>query len=149
MFFIVVLFCATAGFSQDNGKRKNREEMRKEIEEFKMKFIAQEMDLKEDQQKRFFELYSQMNEERSNLYKQIMKDERKLKKDPNASEEDYAAVSRAMTQAKEKDADLEKAYDEKFAAFLTNKQIYKMKVAEEKFRRKLQEMHHKKNKNRK
>ena len=48
-----------------------------------------------------------------------------------------------MTEAKEKDAEIEKKYDAIFSEFLTSKQVYKMKDAEEKFRNKMHEMRHK------
>lgn len=130
--------------AQDNGKEKSKQEMIKEFKEFKMKFIAQEIDLKEDQQKQFFEVYDQMTQERRKIFEQTRKLERKVKKDKNAGEEDYAALSKAITEAKTKDAEIEKTYDAKFATFLSSKQIFKLKSAEEKFRKKVQEMRKKK-----
>lgn len=126
-----------------NKERKSREEMRREFREFKIKFIAQEIDLKEDQQKQFVELYDRMCDERTKIFEQTRRLERKVKKDPQATEEDYAAVSRAITEAREKDAAIEKKYDARFSAFLSSKQIFKMKTAEEKFRNKMHEMRHK------
>lgn len=137
-----VVFSGVA-FSQPKGKSKNREEMRKELREFKIKFIAQEMDLKDDQKEQFAEVYGKMNDERMEIFEQTRKLERKIDKDANATEEDYAAVSKAITEAKEKDAELEKKYDAQFRKFLTGKQIFKMKGAEEKFRQKMSEMRHK------
>lgn len=84
--------------AQGNG-RKSRAEMKKEFKEFKMKFIAQEVDLQDDQQKQFFELYEQMSDERMQVFEQTRRLERKVKKDPQATDEDYAAVSRAITEA--------------------------------------------------
>lgn len=149
LFFMIAVTCVTAGFSQDKGRKKSPEEMRREINEFKMKFIAQEIDLREDQQKRFFELFGQMTDERSAIFEQMIRTERKIKKDPNATDEDYANLTRLITDSREKDAEIEKAYDEKFATFLSAKQIYKMKSAEEKFRKKMREMRHKKREKRK
>ncbi len=54
-----------------------------------------------------------------------------------------------MTDAKAKDAEISKRYDEKFSRLLTAKQVYKMKDAEEGFRRKMHEMRHKKAKGKK
>ncbi len=129
--------------AQGKGK-KSREEMRKEFREFKIKFIAQEIDLQEDKQKQFAEVYDQMCDERMKIFEQTRKLERKINKESNATEEDYASVSRAITEAKEKDAAIEKKYDAKFSTFLSSKQIFKMKAAEEKFRKKMSEMRHKK-----
>ena len=45
-------------------RKKSRAEMKKEFKEFKVKSIAQEVDLQDDQQKQFFELYEQMSDEK-------------------------------------------------------------------------------------
>lgn len=137
------LVASGAVYAQKHGG-KSREEMRKDLCEFKMKFMAQEMDLKEDQQKQFSEVYTRMSNERFKLFEQTRSLERKLKKDDNATEEDYANFSRAMTETKEKDMEIEKRYDAELSKFLTGKQIFKMKRAEEKFRQKMSEMKHKK-----
>lgn len=129
--------------AEEEPAKKTREEMFKEFMDFKMKFIAQEIDLEEGQQKRFMELYTEMSEEKGKLFEQIRKQQRKVRKDPQATDADYATLSRMMNEAKEKDAEIDKKYDEKFASFLSSKQIYKMKNAEEKFRKKMQEMRHK------
>lgn len=127
-------------FAQE--KSKDPKTMRKEILEFKMKFLAQEMDLREDQQKRFFDLYTQMSNEKAKLFRETRQLEKKI--DNNASEAEYEAVSRAITAAKEKDAEIDRRYDAKFSEFLTSKQLFKMKSAEKKFRQKMHEMRHKK-----
>jgi len=143
---LTVVFGAGVVCAQDRKKGKTREEMRKELREFKMKFIAQEIDLKEEQQKQFFELYDRMSEERMKVFEETRRLQRKVKRDAKASDEDYAAVSRAITEAKEKDAAIEKRYDAEFSTILSSKQIFKMKGAEEKFMRKMREMRHKKRK---
>lgn len=133
------------GFAQKAKPSKaEREKMWREMQEFKMKFLAQEMDLKESQQKKFFELYDQMSEEKRKVFRETKALEKKLKNNPDASDEEYSKVSEAITEAKEKDARIEREYDAKFATFLSSKQIFKMKAAEEKFRDKMRDMHKKK-----
>lgn len=143
LLFVCLLIAAVPVFAQPD-KEKKTENMRKELHEFKLKFLAQEMELKEDQQKKFFDLYTQMSDEKVRLYKETKALEQKLSSSANASESEYEAVSKAITAAKEKDAEIEKKYDEKFSQFLSPKQIFKMKSAEEQFRIKMHEMRHKK-----
>lgn len=142
-FLFLTLVSVGSAFAQ---KEKSHKEMRREVMEFKLKYIAQEIDLKEDQQKQFLDLYKQMTDERVKIFRETKALERKLTADGNASEADYEAVTKAITAAKEKDAAIEKKYDEKFAEFLSPKQIFKMKGAEESFRKKMHEMRHKKRK---
>lgn len=144
--FLLMALVVAAGvcFASDDqapeGQKKSREKMWKELQEFKLKYLAQEMELEEGQKQKFFDLYNQMTEEKSKLFRETMALERKVRKNPEATEEDYAEVSKAMTAAKEKEAEIDKKYDEKFSKFLTSKQIYKMKLAEDKFRQKMERM---------
>lgn len=124
-------------------KGKDHDAMFKEVQDFKLKFLAQEMELREDQQKKFFELYNQMSDEKGKLFRETKNLEKKLTDSKDASDSEYEAVSKAITAAKEKDAEIEKKYDEKFSQFLSAKQVFKMKEAEGKFRDKMREMRHK------
>lgn len=144
LLLIVAIVACGSAYAQRPGKGKSREEMRKDLREFKMKFIAQEIDLKEDQQKQFTEVYGRMLDERMKLFEETRGLERKLKKEgADVSDEEYSKVNKSLSEAKEKDAEIEKRYDAEFSKFLTGKQIFQMKGAEEKFRQKMSEMRHK------
>jgi len=142
LLIITLLLTALAPMAAQN-RCRDRQAMRREVEEFKLKFMAQEMDLKEDQQKKFFEVYRQMSDEKEKLFKETKALEKKLADSENATEAEYENVSKAITAAKEKDAEIEKRYDEKFSQFLTSRQIFQMKSAEHKFREKMHEMRQK------
>jgi len=129
-------------YAQNKGGN-NRQQMMKELWDFKLKFLAQEMELQDDQQDRFFQLYTEMSKKRRDCMREAWRLEKKLKKSEQATESDYEAAADAMNKAKTEDAAIEKNYDEKFAQFLSQKQIYKMKAAENEFRKKMQEMRHK------
>lgn len=140
-FSLLLLFMLTAIFSVCAQNKVKERDMRKEIVEYKMKFLAQEMDLKEDQQKKFFEIYSQMTDERMKVVKDRKELEKKLNNDANASDEEFKKAMESINSAKSKEAEIEKKYDAKFSEFLTQKQIFKMKAAEEKFNDRMREMH--------
>ena len=65
----------------------------------------------------------------------------------NVSEQEYAELSKALTDLREQDVALDRKYDEKFISVINNKQLYQLKVAEEKFRKKMSEMRHKNRRN--
>jgi Spy/CpxP family protein refolding chaperone len=144
LLIILVLTVAVSPVAAQNKSKAERQQMWQEMQEFKLKFISQEIELKEDQQKKFTELYSQKSEEKRKVFHEIRTLEKKLKNNKDADDAEYASVMRSISAAKDKDAEIEKKYDEKFATVLTAKQIYKLREAEEKFRQKLQEMKHKK-----
>lgn len=144
VFIILALIfgCSLSVAAQKHDSKKG-DNMMKELREFKVKYIAQEIDLKGDQKERFIKLYNEMCDKRVEVMRDAWKMEKELKQNKNATEADYQAVTDAMTEAKAKDASIEKSYDDKFAQFLSQKQIFKMKEAENKFRKKMSEMRHK------
>ncbi|MCM1291046.1 MAG: hypothetical protein NC201_01595 [Prevotella sp.] len=136
---IIAIICMAIPCFANQGE-KPKEEMRKELREFKMKYLAQEMDLRSDQQQKFFQTYSAMQDEKHKIFSEARSFERKVKKNPEATDADYTKASKLMADAKIKEGEIDKKYDAIFAKFLTSKQIYKMKEAEKTFRQKMQEM---------
>lgn len=112
-----------------------------------MKYLAQEIELKDDQKARFDEVYDEFMQAKHANFKEIRRLEKSLKSD--ASEKDYKDVTEKIADLRIKDAEIDKEFDAKFATFLSQKQIYKMKVAEDKFRRKMMDMHRKRHSDKK
>ena len=67
-----------------------------------------------------------MEDEKHKVFSATRKLERSVKANKNATEKDYQSLSEAMTDAKAKDAEISKRYDEKFSRLLTAKQVYRM-----------------------
>lgn len=101
--------------------------------EFKLKFISDEIELKDNQKKEFYELYNQMETERRAIFKRIKAAEKKIKDNKNASEADYEKASEEISAARAEMNQVEAKYELKFSSFLSKKQIFKMKEAERKF----------------
>lgn len=146
LLILLLSVCGVTAVCAQGRGGKDREQMMRELQEFKLKFLAQEMDLKEEQQPKFFELYNEMCVKRRDCMRDAMRLERKVRKSSDATEKDYQAAAEAMNKAKAEDVAIEKEYDDKFAQFLSPKQIYKMKAAEQEFRQKMSEMRQKKGK---
>ena len=139
---LILLISGISILSAHGDDPVKREKMFREVQEFKMKYLAQEMELTELQKKKFFELYEEEMESKKECYKEAVVMDRRLKEDKNASDEEYQQVRTAFNEANSKWNEVEKEYDEKFSEFLTPKQMYKMKEAEENFRAKFDEMKH-------
>lgn len=139
-YYLILLTIILGCFTLSAQERKCKDEMFNEIKEYKMKFLAQEMELTSRQQPKFFELYDKMMKEKHNVYKEARALGKKVKNNANATEADYEALSTARNKAKAKDQEIEKRYEAQFATFLSAKQIYKWKEAEEKFRKRMHEM---------
>lgn len=132
----MILLLALPSFAQKHTD-KDKEAKRKELMEIKLNYLADEMDLQGEKKKQFFEVYSQMESERRKIFKKIKAAEKRISGTKDASENDYEKASNEITEAKNEMAQIEAKYDEKFATFLTKKQIYTMKAAESKFMEKV------------
>lgn len=142
---LVCAFCmADTASAQRKGPGDHRA-MRREVRQYKMKYLAQEIDLKAENQKRFFELYEELEDGRQSIIDEARKLDKQVKADKDATEADYARAAEAKSEAKVKVSELEKKYDERFSEFLSGKQIYKLHEAEESFRIKMREMHNNRN----
>lgn len=145
LLILILLLGFIPSFAQKNDKDK--EARKKEMLEFKLNFLAEEMQLRDDQKKQFNEVYTMMENERRAVFGRLKAAEKKIKENKAASEADYERANKEIADAKNQMAAIETKYDAKFAKFLTKKQIYKMKEAEEKFMKKVRSCRDKKNKN--
>ncbi len=141
MAFVITSLSASA---QRNDKKEGGKFSK--MLEFKIKYLSQEMELKGEQQNKFVTLYTQMSNEIHEVMSPAGKLKRKVEKDKKATDADYQRASQALSEAQTKVTQIEKKYQEKFKTFLTQKQIFKMKEAEEKYRAKLYEMRQEKKK---
>lgn len=129
---LLILSFAVPTFAQKN-QQGNKEERKKEMMEFKLKFIAEEIGLQEDQKKQFNEVYTQMENERRAAFKKMKEADKKIKNNPKASEADYDKANQEINLARQQMSAIEANYDKKFEKFLSKKQLFKMKEAENKF----------------
>lgn len=119
---------------------QRRGEVNKELQEFKIKFLAQEMELTADQQPKFVEVYTRMTNEKKRIFKNAIELQKRVKRDKKASSADYQRATEAMSKAKIQEGKIDERYDNEFRKFLSPKQIYKMKEGEKKFRAKMKEL---------
>lgn len=124
----------------DNNGRRNSETMRREMREYKKQYLAQEMGLDDGQKEKFNALYDKMSDERLKLFRATRQMENRVRNASNVSDADYKKAVKALSDMKQKDAQIEKHYDSQFSKFLTARQIFKMKEAEGKFRERMHRM---------
>ena len=144
LYTVMALLLAVPSFAQKTSGHGHNDARHKEMLEFKLKFLADEIDLRDDQKKQFNEIYTQMENERRAAFRKIRNAERTIKSKKDASEEDYEKATNEIAAAREEMAQIEKKYDEKLAAVLTKKQMFKLKDAEKKFQDTMRECRDKK-----
>lgn len=135
---IAVLF-AIPTYAQNKKTKGNKEEWKKELQDFKYKYLAQEIDLTDEQKTDFFEIYAKLESER----KQALKDCKavtKTVKEGEHSDAEYERALDAILNLPIITGQIEKKYFEQFKTFLSDKQLYMLKTAERKFNKKLMEL---------
>lgn len=139
--FLLLLFAALIAIPSFAQKKADRdhEAKKKEFMEFKLNFLAEELELRDDQRKQFNEVYMQMETERRAIFKRIKTAEKSIKDNKEASEADYEKANSEISAAKADMVKVEDKYNDKFATFLTKKQLFKLKEAENKFTEKIQQ----------
>lgn len=130
--------------TKGNHKRcnKDKKEMLKEIKEFKVDFLAKEMDLSAAQRKKFAEVYAERMEELHIYMEKSHAIEKRLKNEKNISDEEYAKAMATLDEYRDKCQEIEKKNDAKLKTFLSQKQLFKMREGERKFRDTMHRMKH-------
>ena len=138
---LLITLCLSAVAIYAHGPKKPpTPEQCREFREFKLKFLAQEMELKEDQRERFIEIYDKMEAEKRQVFSKVRQMEKKMRSDKDISDDEYDRFQAAMTEARERELAIDRKYDSEFLKILSRKQLFKMKEAEGKFREKMREM---------
>ena len=128
-----------SALAQDKDKAK----MKEELQQFKIDFLAKEMQLSEKEKAEFAPLYKEYDEQRRQAGAEAWKFERELKKKKDPSEADYKKLAELQQRAREKDNEIVKKFDTRLESLLSAKQIYQMHQGEEKFFEKMKEMRRK------
>ena len=140
---IVILLIAmvlTIPTYAQNKKKENKEEWKKELQDFKYKYLAQEVELSDEQMTNFFELYAKLELERKQALKDCKAITKAVKEDGEHSEAEYERAVEAVLNLPIITGQIEKKYYEQFKTFLSYKQLYLLKTAERKFNKKLMEL---------
>lgn len=140
---IVILLIAmvlTIPTYAQNKKKENKEEWKKELQDFKYKYLAQEVELSDEQMTNFFELYAKLESERKQALKDCKAITKTVKEDGEHSEAEYERAVEAVLNLPIITGQIEKKYYEQFKTFLSYKQLYLLKTAERKFNKKLMEL---------
>ncbi len=114
----------------------------KGVREYKHKYLAKELELSRDQQRKFFALYDQMEDEAVRLNNEVRELEGRIyRQGDEATEADIDAATQAIFNLKTREGAIELNYLPKFKEILTKQQLFKLKGAERKFMREMIKYH--------
>lgn len=108
-----------------------------EIRAYKHDFLARDLDLSRDQQRTFFEAYDAMEDEIMQLNADTRALERSVSDNADATEVETEAAISAVYSQKQREAEIENEYLERFRQILSPRQLLRLKAAERRFNQRL------------
>lgn len=131
----VLAMASVNAVADDKEDSKDRERRLEELKQYKKEFLIKEVELTDKQQKEFLPLYAQMRDEMFQVNKDAREAAQKVSKADNPSDADYEAAYQKMLSVKQREAQIEKSYYERFAKILSKKQLFLLQRAESRFSR--------------
>lgn len=134
--FIPAVLCAQKPSDRD------RKAWMKEMQQYKVEFIAKKLSLTDEQKAKFMPLYNKMDEEVHTVADQTYRMARDVrKKGKDASELEQEKAAEALWELKGKEASIEMKYMKQFKKVLSAKQLIALKRAENDFAKELMNHH--------
>ncbi len=134
MLFILALPLCLVAEAQDTTDKAQRTKWMKEVRNYKYEFFIKEVGLSKEQQEKFFPEYEAMEKEIFAVNKEARDIEKKVSASTTpVSDTEYEAAALAMSKVKQKEGEIENEYFAKFEKILSEKQLFLLKRAENKF----------------
>lgn len=121
---------------------EDRQRFRSEVRAYKHEFIARELELSREQQREFFPVYDEMDDEIDRISTETRELERRVAAKDDATDVELEAAARAVYGQKKAEGDVEESYFERFKQILSPRQMLRLRHAERKFMQKLMRQHH-------
>lgn len=136
------LLLQCSAVSAQRPANEEREKWYKEMRDYKHSFLAKELDLNNEQQRKFFPVYDEMEDETAKLLHETRQmEDRVIKEGNSVTDIEYEKAAEALFEQKSKEGEIEKNYMKKFEPILTKKQLFMLKGAERKFTRDIMKHH--------
>lgn len=135
---VVTLVLLATGSSFAQQKDKLSPEQREKIEQLKKDFITKELELTEEQEKKFWPIYDNMSAD----IRKVKKSEKEAMKDlktnfESLSDKDVESKMATIFAAQEKEIAIKREYNQKFSALIGAKKAAKLLSLEQRFKREL------------
>ncbi len=134
--FLLCLFVAAAAQSAPQDKAKRAQWFNNMVNS-KIEYLSKQMNLEGDQKVQFEKTYRAMVNETSKIASETRRLERNVSKKDNASDLEYEKAAEAIAEFKSKEGAIELRYFNQFKTFLTKKQLFQLKIAEDRWMKEL------------
>jgi len=136
--FIALLAAIFPALAQQPGfTPADRERWLGEMRNLKHDFIARELDLTDEQQDHFFDLYDRMEDDIAALNSETREAETRVAADSEATDLQIQNTARTVFEQKRAEGQIEMTYFDQFSQILTPRQLLQLKNAERKFTQQL------------
>lgn len=103
----------------------------------KMAYLVQEVGVTPEESAQLFPLYNEMQAKRLAMIRATIEKSRALRKNPNAKDEEYLGILDEILNRQIEEANMEKAYYQKFKKILSPQKVLKLKQADLRFAREI------------
>lgn len=146
--FFLTFLSSLSVLADDAPTKRERESWLKEMQQYKIDFIARQLALTDEEKAKFANVYNSMDGELRAVQEETFRLERQVKKKgEKASSLELEKAAEAQFELKGKEHAIEMKYLPKFKSVLTPAQLFKLKEAERKFLRQVMKQHQKHKKN--
>lgn len=137
---LVLCFSAISALAQGPSE-EDRQRFRAEVRNYKHEFLTRELELTREQQRDFFPLYDEMDDEIDRINTETRDLERKVDAKTDATDTEVEAAARAVFLQKSAEGQVEEQYFDRFKQILQGRQLLKLRKAEREFTRQLMRQH--------
>lgn len=134
---ILLLVLAAPAFGSLNAQQPlneaDKEKALTEIRAYKHDVLIKELSLSKEQQRAFFPVYDEMENQLQQINNETRELERRIIADDKATDTEVEAAAAAIFAQKQKEGKLEMDYYDSFKEVLTPRQLVRLKNAEKKF----------------
>lgn len=146
---VLIIIALLASFSlstnaQPRNSRLSGEQLKQglaEMRAYKHRMLVKELELTNEQEQKFFEIYDKMDEELLKTGRETRELERKTLQNEDATDTECATVARTLFEQKKKESEIELGYYDALAEILTPRQLLKLKSVERRIAMNLAKYH--------
>lgn len=149
---VITLISATAGISaqqRKGGHHTDRQKWEAEMTQYKHDRLIKELNLNDQQATPFFALYDAMDRERRIVFLNDTRMRKEMKRKANPTDKDYNEATNVSLNVGANIHRIESKYYQEFGKILTPKQVYQLRLAEQKLNKEFRKHVRDLNKNKK
>lgn len=141
LLLILALTGLCAAAQQEKYSPSDRQRWLEEMRNLKHEYITRDLNLTKEQQREFFTLYDQMEDEITRINTETREAESRVSADADATDLALENTARLVFEQKRAEGQIEMTYFEKFKDILTPRQLLQLKNTERKFTQQLVKRH--------